>query len=102
VPFRAIAESLKATVTWNPEENSVTVVKDAVTVKLIIGDRTAYVNGQAVDLEVAGEVYQGSTMVPARFISEALKADVQWEPESQSVVINEVEAPTPDLGAAQE
>ena len=61
VPFRAIAESLQATVTWNPEENSVTVVKDGVTVKLIIGDHTAYVNGQAVDLEVAGEVYNGSS-----------------------------------------
>ncbi|KQX56772.1 copper amine oxidase N-terminal domain-containing protein [Paenibacillus sp. Root444D2] len=102
VPFRAIAEALQATVTWNPEDNSVTVVKDGVTVKLVIGVRKAFVNGQAVDLEVAGEVYNGSTMVPARFISEALKADVQWEPESQSVVINEVEAQTPDLGAAQE
>jgi hypothetical protein len=91
VPFRAIAEALQATVTWNPEEHSVTVVKDGVTVKLIIGDRKAYVNGQAVDLEVAGEVNNGSTMVPARFISEALKADVQWEPESQSVVINDIE-----------
>ncbi|MDF2646470.1 MAG: copper amine oxidase protein [Paenibacillus sp.] len=102
VPFRAIAEALQATVTWNPEDNSITVVKDGVTVKLVIGDRKAFVNGQAVDLEVAGEVYNGSTMVPARFISEALKADVQWEPESQSVVINEVEEQTSDLDAAQE
>ncbi|KRE50140.1 copper amine oxidase N-terminal domain-containing protein [Paenibacillus sp. Soil724D2] len=102
VPFRAIAEALQATVTWNPEDNSVTVVKDGVTVKLVIGVRKAFVNGQAVDLEVAGEVYNGSTMVPGRFISEALKADVQWEPESQSVVINEVEEQTPDQGAAQE
>ncbi|MCY9665579.1 copper amine oxidase N-terminal domain-containing protein [Paenibacillus alginolyticus] len=100
VPFRAIAEALQATVTWNPEDNSVTVVKDGVTVKLVIGVRKAFVNGQAVDLEVAGEVFNGSTMVPARFISEALKANVQWEPESQSVVINEVVGPTPDLGAA--
>lgn len=102
VPFRAIAEALQATVTWNPEDNSITVLKDGITVKLVIGDRKAFVNGQAVDLEVAGEVYDGSTMVPARFISEALKADVQWEPESQSVVINEVEVQTPDIDAAQE
>lgn len=102
VPFRAIAEALQATVTWNPEDNSVTVVKDGVTVKLVIGVRKAFVNGQAVELEVAGEVYNGSTMVPARFISEALKADVQWEPESQSVVINEVEEQTPDQEEAQE
>jgi phosphoglycolate phosphatase-like HAD superfamily hydrolase len=89
VPFRAIAESLKAEVTWNPDERSVTVSRDGITVKLFIGDTTAFVNGQEVTLEVAGEIYNGSTMVPVRFISESLKADVQWEPETQSVVIVE-------------
>jgi phosphoglycolate phosphatase-like HAD superfamily hydrolase len=89
VPFRAIAESLKAEVSWNPEERSVTVTRDGITVKLFIGDTTAYVNDQKVTLEVAGEIYNGSTMVPVRFISESLKAEVQWEPETQSVVIVE-------------
>lgn len=31
----------------------------------------------------------GSTVVPVRFVSEALKAAVKWESETQSVVIYE-------------
>lgn len=89
VPFRAISEALKAEVTWNPEERSVTVVKGDITIKLIIGSKTAYVNGKEVTLEVPGEIYEGNTMVPVRFISESLKAAVEWEPETQSVIINE-------------
>lgn len=89
VPFRAISEALKAEVTWNQEEQSVTVVKGDITVKLFIGSTTAYVNGEEVELEVPGEIHEGNTMVPARFISEALKAKVLWEQETLSVVIYE-------------
>lgn len=89
VPFRAIAESLKATVTWNGEEHSVTVSRDDITIKLIIGSTTAYVNGKEVTLEVPGEIVDGNTVVPARFISEALKASVKWEGETQTVIIYE-------------
>lgn len=89
VPFRAISEALKAEVQWNAEERSVTVIKNGITVKLLIGSTTAYVNGKEVTLEVPAEIIDGNTVVPARFVSESLKATVQWEPESQSVVIYE-------------
>jgi hypothetical protein len=89
VPFRAISESLKAEVAWDAETRTVTVVKNGITVKLIIGSTIATVDGKEVTLEVPGEIYDGSTMVPVRFISESLKAKVQWEAETQSVVITE-------------
>lgn len=87
VPFRAIAEALKATVSWNGDERSVTVTRDGISVKLFIGSTTAYVNGKKVQLEVAGEIVNGSTVVPVRFISESLKATVKWEGETSFVVI---------------
>ncbi|MCE3198865.1 stalk domain-containing protein [Paenibacillus sonchi] len=89
VPFKAIAESLKAEVVWNPQERSVTMTREGTEVKLFIDKKTAYVNGQAVSLQVAPAIVKGNTVVPARFVSEALKATVKWEPESQSVVIYE-------------
>lgn len=89
VPFRAIAESLKAEVSWDEETRTVTVVKNGITVKLEIGNTTATVDGKEVTLEVPGEIYDGSTMVPVRFISESLKAKVDWEAESQTVVVTE-------------
>lgn len=89
VPFRAISEALKATVTWNEEERSVTVTRNGITVKLFIDSKTATVDGNEVTLEVPAAIENGSTVVPVRFVSEALKAAVKWESETQSVVIYE-------------
>lgn len=89
VPFKAIAEALQAEVVWNAQERSVTMTREGIAVKLFIDKKTAYVNGQAVTLQEPPAIVQGNTLVPARFVSEALKATVKWEPESQSVVIYE-------------
>ncbi|PYI51113.1 copper amine oxidase N-terminal domain-containing protein [Paenibacillus flagellatus] len=89
VPFRAISEALKADVVWNEDERSVTVTRDGITVKLFVDSTKAFVNGNEVTLEVPAAIVDGSTVVPARFISEALKATVEWDQDTQSVVIFE-------------
>ncbi|WP_334077810.1 copper amine oxidase N-terminal domain-containing protein [Paenibacillus sanfengchensis] len=92
VPFRVIAESLKADVIWSPKDQTITVTKDGVTVKLVVGSKNATVNGKKQTLDVPAQVVSGSTLVPARFVSEALGAVVKWEAESQSVVVYEDKA----------
>lgn len=89
VPFRAISEALQAEVSWNPAEGTVTVTRGGTTVKLAIDSKKAYVNGKVVQLDVPATVKNGSTVVPVRFVSEALQATVKWEPVSQSVVVYE-------------
>lgn len=89
VPFRAIAETLNAEVTWNPEERSITVSKDGVSIKLVVDSKTATVNGQNVSLEAPATITKGSTYVPVRFVSEALSATVLWEEQSRTVVVYE-------------
>lgn len=91
VPFRAIAEALDAEVAWNPEQRSIIVTKDGVSIKLVVDSKTATVNGKQVSLDAPATVTQGSTYVPVRFISEALDATVKWEEESKTVVVYEEE-----------
>lgn len=90
--FRAIAEALEAEVIWDPEKRSITVTKDGVSIQLLIGSKTATVNGKKVSLDAPATVTKGNTYVPVRFISEALNATVKWESESQTVVVYEEEA----------
>jgi hypothetical protein len=90
VPFRAISESLKAEVTWNQADKTVTVTKNGVEVKLTIGSKTALVNGKEVVLDTPAQMIKDRTFIPVRFLSEAFSAEVQWEPVTQSVVVNEV------------
>lgn len=89
VPVRAISEALKADVSWNPEERSVLITRGGITVKLLIDSKTVYVDDKELTLEVPAAIVDGSTVVPVRFVSEALKAAVKWESETQSVVIYE-------------
>ncbi|NCO41210.1 MAG: hypothetical protein COZ06_17605 [Armatimonadetes bacterium CG_4_10_14_3_um_filter_66_18] len=87
VPLRGIFESLGAQVQWDASSRTITATKDATNVQLGIGDRRAAVNGQTVLLDVPASILRGSTMVPLRFVSEALGADVKWFEATQLVSI---------------
>lgn len=47
-----------------------------------------YVNGKLITPEVAPQIIDGNTMVPVRWISEALGADVDWDGDSRSVKVD--------------
>ncbi|WP_422879851.1 copper amine oxidase N-terminal domain-containing protein [Neomoorella humiferrea] len=79
VPLRAIFEALGADVNWDAATQTVTGTKGATIVKLTIGSTIAYVSGQAVPLDVPGKILNGRTLVPLRFISESLGAEVVYD-----------------------
>lgn len=87
VPFRFIAEALDAKVSWDQSEKMVTIVKGDVTIFLWIGKNYAIVSGNMTNLSSPPELKNGKTFVPIRFISESLKAKVDWEPLTQTVTI---------------
>lgn len=87
VPMRAIFERLGAEVKWNNEERSVTAVKGGTAIYLAIDSRNATVNGKPVELVIAAQLVDSNTMVPIRFVSEALEAKVDWIDATQTVVI---------------
>jgi len=87
VPIRAIAESLKSDVQWDEATQTITITKDGNVVKLVLGCDTAIINGQEVKLDVPAKTLNDRTLVPVRFVSEALNKTVDWEPEGQIVII---------------
>ncbi len=87
VPIRFVAESFGATVTWDPIFKLVIITLDKNQIFLQIGTTFASVNGKKVTLDAAPMISGGYTLVPIRFISESLGADVQWEPNTQTITI---------------
>ena len=87
VPLRPIIEGLGGAITWVPETRSVEVGFNGTILLLQIGNRTAVVNGEAVILDVPAAIMNGRTMLPVRFVSEHLGADVQWEELTKTVTI---------------
>lgn len=91
VPFRFVGESLGAEIGWDAKEMSVTYDLEGSIVKLFIGKNKALVNGIEVRIDenpsIVPRIVAGRTVVPIRFISEALGFDVSWDPNTQSVSI---------------
>ncbi len=92
VPFRAIFEAMGLNVSWVPETQSVTAYSDEITIGLQIGNNSAVVSSDyygSIDvfLDVAPQIINGRTMVPARFVGESSGADVSWLSSSKTVVI---------------
>lgn len=87
VPMRAIFEALGMEVKWNNEEKSVTATKGSDVIKLTVGEKMLYVNGEAEELDVAPYITDGTTLVPVRAISESLDATVEWNEKKHRVEI---------------
>jgi outer membrane protein assembly factor BamB len=87
VPMRAIFEKLGAKVTWNGENRSITAVKETKEINLKIDHTLAMVNGKELEMQVAPTIVDGSTLVPLRFVSEALGAQVLWDVDTSSIKI---------------
>lgn len=83
VPFRKIFETVGAEVGWDQATRTVTGTRFGKTVKLTIDSTTAAVNGSPATLEVAPTIVGGRTMVPLRFISEALGLQVEYDAASR-------------------
>lgn len=79
VPVRYLADGLDATTSWDESTLTITITKGDKTVILVIGSKIAKVNGANVVMDVAPEIKNGRTMLPARYIAETLGYDVKWD-----------------------
>ena len=84
-PARIITEALGADIEWHHASRTVTMTHDAVAISLKINDKTAFVNGNAVMLDLAPVLENGSTLLPLRFIAEQLGILVGWDAPSRSI-----------------
>jgi beta-lactamase class A len=88
VPLRFIAQAINAKINWDGSTNTATLIKSEKYVSLRTGVPTATVNGNNIALSTPAEIKNGRTMVPLRFISEALGATVLWDNNTKTVSIN--------------
>lgn len=88
VPLRGVMEKLGAFVEYDAASRTITARRGSTDIVLQIGNRNARVNGQDQLLDVPAQTYGGTTMVPLRFMGEALGADIKWDGVSQMITIN--------------
>lgn len=95
VPLRAICEKLGCTVEWDDStrtaiiQNEITMIATQINNYYMSKKDRRVEDGEqkAIPIDVAPILYNDRTLVPARAISEALNAKVEWVPDSSRVNI---------------
>jgi hypothetical protein len=88
VPLRVIFEALDANVKWEQFTQTVTAVREDVTVELTIGSNILKKNGEQITLDVSVQLLNSRTLVPVRAVVDAFGANVEWIPERMIVEIS--------------
>lgn len=101
VPIRFVSEAMGADVSWNGNEQEVTIVKDKDTIVTHIFSSKATLNDVLYTFDVPAMIKEDRTFVPLRFIAELLNCDVDWDEETYTVTITSpgepVAFPEPEL-----
>ncbi len=87
VPMRAIFEALGANVEWNKELRKITARKDTTVIELTIDEKIGRKNGAEITMDVAPVIRAKSTLVPLRFVAEALDAKVDFDKAANTIKI---------------
>jgi len=87
VPVRFISERLGAKVDWIGETQTVKITQEGKLITLTIGSKIASVGSEQVTLDTSAGIVNSRTMVPLRFVSECLGAQVEWVQATQTINI---------------
>lgn len=93
IPMRDVFEALGADVSWDGATGAIDARKGDTHIRLRIGSADAVVNGTVVSLAVPPRIVDGITMVPLRFVSESLGAEVSWNGLTRTVTVSSGAAP---------
>lgn len=100
VPVRAVFEALGARVDWDEQTRTVIISRDRIEIRLQPESRLAMVNNTPYLMDVPAMGINGRILVPVRFVSEALRAKVDWVNETKTVFITDLKEQA-DLGNIQ-
>lgn len=87
VPVRGVFEHMGAEVSWDEGTQVVNATHNDHVIRLPLNSRWANVNGREVSLDSPAVMHQGRTVVPLRFLSESIGADVRWVALTRTVEI---------------
>lgn len=97
VPLRVISEGLGAEVFWDNASRTVRITLPDGEIRLGIGQSKALIRNEEYKLDAPPVIIGNRTMVPLRFIGEALGADVYWDGSTRTVTVTARRAEVKDI-----
>ncbi|MGG3453197.1 copper amine oxidase N-terminal domain-containing protein [Paenibacillus rhizolycopersici] len=91
IPLRFVTDKLGGKLTLTGK--NISIEKGDRQIVMTIGGRTATVNGETVTLDTPSVAVNGRTLVPLRFVSQALGETIKWDGVNQYIWIGSTEVP---------
>jgi hypothetical protein len=88
VPLRVVFDALGAYVNYDPSSKTITASNAKDNVVLQVDSPVSHENGQSRILDAPARVVDGATLVPLRFVAQALGAQVSWNEATSTVQIS--------------
>lgn len=89
-PIRVISKVLGVegdNVKWDSITNTVTLIKGNDTVEFTVGRKVYRQNSVSMDMDVSPENINGRVYLPARYVSDALGGEIEWDNFTKSLTI---------------
>jgi hypothetical protein len=79
---------------WNASDQSVILRDNARTVKMVIGNTKMWINSAESMMDTAPVIMDppGRTMLPIRYVAQALDCDIAWDAAAKTITITQTEA----------
>lgn len=90
MPIRFVADAVgvnESNIIWNNDTRTVVIIKGDRVASIVIGSNVLTVNGTEIPMDVAAEIKDGRTMLPLRFVAQALGAQVAWDEATRTVTV---------------
>lgn len=101
VPVRIVTESLGYEVLYDNQKKQITVSESGKKLVMTVDQPTAYVNDQAVTMDMPPIVISDSAFIPLRFLVSSLNEAIYWDNTSKTVFIYTTEAEQPGSGTGE-
>lgn len=88
VPLRAVADAFGATVNWDADSKTASIILRDKTILITLDKDTAMINGAPAPIGSKAILLGGRVMVPFRFIAEALGAKVDYNSETKTITLS--------------
>ncbi|AOT70149.1 stalk domain-containing protein [Geosporobacter ferrireducens] len=92
LPIRYVADAVgvaESNIVWNANTKTVTIMKGDRIATMTIGSKNLTVNGTVVPMDTAAMVKDGRTVLPIRYVAQALGAQIDWDEATRTVTVTQ-------------
>lgn len=86
IEARSLFEAIGYTLFYDPKTRTVKGQSGQNVITLKLNSKVATVNGKSIPLDVAATTKKGRTVVPVRFVSDAVSMSIHWNQEKRQVI----------------